>query len=91
MNYFWGVLIRTYREFEERVNTIGPTGRGAKSEQIRIAVNRRMGPVAISDIEADCPGISRDMIRLILRRLRDEGVIISNGLGRGAKWIRVKE
>jgi Fic family protein len=90
MNYFWGVLIRAYREFEERVGTIR-TGKGSKTEQIRMAVNRRIGPFAISDIESDCPGISRDMIRIVLRQLRDEKAIILQGKGRGAKWIRKRD
>jgi Fic family protein len=87
MNYFWGVLTRAYQEFEERVGKIR-TGKGSKTEQIRMAVNRRIGPFAISDIESDCPGISRDMIRLVLRQLRDEKAIFLQGKGRGAKWIR---
>jgi hypothetical protein len=47
-----------------------------------------VGPFAISDIETDCPHISRDMIKLVLRQLRDEGAIVVRGKGRGAKWIR---
>jgi len=87
MDYFWGVLLRSYREFGERVGTIR-TGRGAKTHVIRSAVARRLGPFAISDIAADCPGISRDMVRLVLRQLRDEGAIVVQGKGRGAKWIK---
>jgi len=90
MNYFWGVLIRAYQEFEERVGKIR-TGKGSKTEQIRMAVNRRIGPFAISDIESDCPGTSRDMIRIVLRQLRDEKAIILQGKGRGAKWIRKRD
>lgn len=90
MNYFWGVLLRAYWEFEDRVGTIR-TARGSKTEQIRKAVDRRIGPFAISDLESDCPGISRDMIRIVLRQLRDEGAILLQGKGRGAKWIRKKD
>jgi len=89
LTYFWGVLIKAYREFEERVGTI-KTGRGTKGDQIRQAIDRKLGPFSISDIEGDCPGISRDMVRVVLRQLRDEGVIKAQGKGRGAKWIRVK-
>lgn len=87
LNYFWGVLLRAYREFEERVGTIRTT-RGSKTEQVRRAVERRTGPFAISDLEIDCPRVSRDMIRRVLRQLRDEGVIAVQGKGRGAKWHR---
>ena len=89
LTYFWGVLLRAYREFEERVGTIR-TSRGSKTEQIRKAVERRIGPFAISDIERDCPGTSRDMIRLVLRQLKADGVIAPQGKGRGAKWITEK-
>lgn len=90
MNYFWGVLLRAYDEFEERVGTIRK-GRGAKTDQVRAAVERRIGPFSISDIEADCPGVSRDMIRIVLRRLKDEGAIVLQGKGRGARWIRARQ
>ncbi len=87
LNYFWGTLLRAYSEFEERVGTIAK-GKGSKTEIIRQTVNRRIGPFAISDIESDCPGISRDMVRLVLRQLRDEGIISSLGKGRAAKWLK---
>ena len=85
--YFWGTLLLAYRELEDRVGKIR-TGKGAKTAQVRMAVDRRAGPFAISEIESDCPGVSRDMIRLVLRQLRDEGMIVSQGKGRGARWIR---
>ncbi len=87
LNYFWGTLLRAYSEFEERVGTIAE-GKGTKTELIRQTVARRIGPFAISNIESDCPGISRDMVRLVLRQLRDEGFISSHGKGRGAKWLK---
>lgn len=90
LDYFWGVLLRAYREFEERVGTLS-MGRGSKTQQVREAVGRRVGTFAISDIEADCPGVSRDMVRVVLRQLRDEGVITPQGKGRGAHWIRRQE
>ena len=84
------MLLRAYREFEERVGTLS-LGRGSKTEQVREAVGRRLGPFSISDIEADCPGVSRDMVRVVLRQLRDEGAITPQGKGRGARWVRRQE
>ncbi len=85
LNYFWGALLRAYREFEERVGVI-TTSRGSKTELIRSAVNRKIAPFSIGDIESDCPGISRDMIRQVLRKMRDEGAITVSSRGRGALW-----
>ncbi|WP_068469570.1 Fic family protein [Candidatus Protochlamydia phocaeensis] len=86
MTYFWGVLLRAYGEFEARVGTL-KTGQGSKNAYIRQTVESMIGPFAISDIERACPAVSRDTIRLVLRQLRDESVIIPQGKGRGAKWI----
>jgi len=87
LNYFWGVLIRAYKEFEERVGMVA-SGRGSKTEQVRAAVERRIAPFAISDIESDCPGVSREMVRIVLNTLRDEGKIGLKGRGPGAKWFK---
>jgi len=88
MRYFWGVVLRAYREFEERVGTLR-TGRGSKADLVEDAINRRVGPFAISDIEGECPGVTRDWIRIVLRRMRDQGRIAPRGRGRGAKWVRL--
>jgi len=90
LNYFWGVLIRAYGEFEERVGEIR-VGKGSKTDMIRESVERKIGPFAISDIERECPGTSRDMVRVVLRQLRDKGKIMPLGSGRGAKWITKKD
>ena len=87
LNYFWGMMIRAYDEFEERVGTL-LSGKGSKTELVRQAVRRRHAPFSISDLEADCPGVSRDMVRHVLRQLRDEGVLEVHGRGPGARWSR---
>jgi Fic family protein len=85
--YFWGVVLRAYAEFEQRVGTL-TGGRGAKTALVEAAIARRITPFAISDLEDDCPGVSRDWIRMVLRRLRDEKRIVRRGRGRAAKWLR---
>ena len=88
LRYFWGMLLRAYKEYEERVGAI-TTGRGAKTKQVREATLRQIASFAISDLERLCPGVGRDLIRLVLRQLRDDGQIVSLGVGRAAKWRRV--
>jgi len=88
LDYFWGVLLRAYREFEERVGEVR-SGRGAKTEQVREAVLERNAPFSISDIEASCAGVSRDTVRLVLREMKKEGLIASTGKGRSAKWVKL--
>lgn len=86
LDYFWGALLRAYKEFEERVGTL-TRGRGAKGNRVRAEILKRSLPFSISEIEQACPGISRDMVRLVLRAMKTEGLIAPTGKGRGAKWI----
>lgn len=83
---FWGVILRAYKEFEDRVGKIR-TSKGSKTQQIVNLINRKITPFSISDLERELPGISRDMIRLVLRQLRDKQKISPIGKGRGAKWV----
>jgi Fic family protein len=85
LDYIWGVLIRGYREFEERVERL----QGSKTDQVREAVLRRAGAFGIAAIEADCPGVSRDMVRHVLRQMKSERLIAPTGVGRGARWRRI--
>ena len=87
ISYFWGVMLRAYREYEERVGTIR-RGRGAKADQVRQAVERKLGPFRAVDIEAECPGVSHEWVRRILREMRDEGRIEFRGKGPGARWVK---
>ena len=89
LDYFWGALLRAYKEFEERVGTI-ERGRGAKGDRVRAEILKRQLPFSISEIEGACPGISRDMVRVILRAMKAEGLITPNGKGRGAKWESIQ-
>ena len=87
MEYFWGILIKAYKEFEDRAIHIKETtsGKGSKTEQIKFSIRKQIGPFSIADIQRDCPSISRDMIRHVLRQLRDQGEIQSQGIGRNAQ------
>jgi Fic family protein len=87
LDYFWGALLRAYKEFEERVGTLS-RGRGAKGDRVRAEILKRNLPFSISEIEEACPGVSRDMVRLVLRAMKGEGLINPTGKGRGAKWVR---
>ena len=92
IEYFWGVIMRAYKEFEEKVNTMKNDANklSPKTEQIKLAIEKRFGEFSISDIERDCSSVSRDMIRNILRELRDKGEIKSTGIGRNAKWKKMR-
>ncbi|MBL8204743.1 MAG: Fic family protein [Blastocatellia bacterium] len=85
INYVLYIFKLAYKEFEERVDqTVSP--KGAKTALIENAIAVTTVPFTISDLERACPGVSRDMIRQVLRRLKEEGAVESLGRGPGAKW-----
>ena len=90
LNYFWGVLLAAFKEFEQRIGTVRK-GSGNKTQRVREAVMSHTQAFAISDLEAACPGVSRDMVRVVLRQMKEEGLIVSTGKGRGAKWEKAKQ
>jgi Fic family protein len=90
LDYFWGALLSAYKEFEERVGSI-ERGRGAKGDRVRAEISKRNLSFSISEIETACLGVSRDLVRLILRAMKTEGLIAPTGKGRGARWIGIQQ
>lgn len=86
LRYFYGVLIAAYKEFESRVGVFRKDT--SKTDRVKTFIDKAIMPFSITDIEKACPNVSRDMIRLVLRELRDQDKIYSTSKGRGAKWIK---
>lgn len=83
--YHLSVMRRAYREFEERLErTQSP--RGAKTELIENAVKAMTGDFTLKDLERACPGVSRDMVRRVLRELQRDERVECLGRGPGALW-----
>ncbi|MBI4170117.1 MAG: Fic family protein [Candidatus Aenigmarchaeota archaeon] len=89
INYLLHILKTAYQEFESRVGQM-KSPRGAKTELIEDAIASLNKEFAISDLEKACPGVSRDMIRIVMNRLRKEGQLKILGRGRDAKWAKLK-
>lgn len=85
MNFLLYVLTHACKEFEERVGRM-TSPRGAKTEMVEHAIETISGEFSITDVERLCPGVSRDMIRLLLRDLKAAGRIECLSRGPGAKW-----
>jgi hypothetical protein len=85
MNFLLYILTHACKEFEERVGRM-TSPRGAKTEMVEHAIETISGEFGITDLERRCPGVSRDMIRLLLRDLKAAGRIECLGRGPGAKW-----
>ncbi len=85
INYVLFILKTAYREFEGRAGQV-KSPRGAKTALIETAVEGFSGEFSLTDLERACPGVSRDMIRRVLRNLQKERLVACLGRGPGAMW-----
>jgi Fic family protein len=85
LSYFLAIVKRAYREFESRVGQVR-SPRGAKSALVEASIEALPGPFTLADIERASPGVSRDTIRQVFRRLQKKAVIECLGKGPGSMW-----
>ncbi|MGE0884278.1 MAG: Fic family protein [Blastocatellales bacterium] len=85
INFVLYILKQAYQEFESRVGqTASP--RGSKTEQIAAAIAAQPGDFTLQEILKACPGVSQDLIRKTLGKLRQAGELECKGRGPGAVW-----
>jgi len=85
IEYFLGVLLAAYKDFEERVGML-TVARGAKTEMVLGAIKNLPDGFRMADIERVCPNVTRDMIRVVLKKLKKEGKVWCEGAGAGSIW-----
>ncbi len=85
LNYFFSIVRRAYLEFEKRAEQ-SKMVRGAKTRLIQESIKRFVGSFTLSELESACPGVSRDMIKKVLKQLQKEKQVNSLGRGPGARW-----
>jgi hypothetical protein len=85
LGYFLGVIRRAYGIFAERAGQVrAPLG--AKTSLIRDAIGQFLGRFSIAEVEHACPGVSRDLIRRVLRQMQKDDAIECLSRGRSAVW-----
>lgn len=87
INFVLSILKAAYKEFAERVGAVAAP-RGAKRELVLAALARVPAECTIAELERACPGVSRDMIRTVLRERQAEGNLICVGRGPAARWVK---
>ncbi len=90
INYLLFILKHAYREFEDRVGKIS-SPRGAKTEFVTSAIDRALGAFRVADLQRQCPGVSVDMIRRVLKELRASAQVECLGRGQAAEWRKTKK
>jgi Fic family protein len=90
LEYFLGVMIfQAYKEFETRTVLVG-TGRGAKTEMIKQAVQSLPSRFKLSELHQTCPSISEPMLKVVLKQLIIEGRVRLTGKGRASVYEKIK-
>ncbi len=83
------ILKSAYKEFEERVGEV-KAPRGSKRERVLASItqllNRQGGGFTISELEQSCHGVSRDMVRRVLREQQAADALMCHGRGLAAQW-----
>ena len=91
INYFLSIMKAAYRDFIERVGEV-KAPRGEKRETVVNGINQLLaryeGQFKIGELEQVCPGVSRDMVRHVLREQQEMGNIACAGRGTGASWSK---
>ena len=89
LDYFLGILLAAYQEFEDRVGLIR-NKKGNKSYRVEQAVKGTLGIFEKEDIRKACPDISESTINRVFSKLKEEEVIEVLGKGRNAEWRRLE-
>lgn len=91
INYVLSIMKSAYRDFVERVGEI-KAPRGEKREQVlqglEHLLSRPVRSFRMRELEQLCPGVSRDMVRHVLREQQDAGAVTCAGRGAGALWSK---
>ncbi len=85
--FLLGTIRAACRELEQRAGLV-KRRRGVKRALIEQAIANFSGRFTVADIERVCPGVSRDMVRRVLRDLRAAGRVSCRGRGPGAPWVK---
>ena len=87
INYLLFTLKNVYKEFESRfADTSAP--RGEKTAAVIGAINSFESPFTVRQLERQCPGVSRELIRKVMKQHSD--CLQSTGRGPAAMWMRIK-
>ena len=88
LEYFLGVIIKAYKELEDRVGCIENT-KGSKSIRIEMAIEGKLGYFTKNEIRIICPDVGEATINRVFERLKVDGKIEVVGKGRNSKWKKL--
>ncbi len=90
INYLLYILKLAYQEFETRVGQV-KSPRGEKTDLVIQAIKATSDTFRIAEIQKQCPGVSVDMIRRVLKGLKAQGAVECLGRGQSAGWRKTSK
>ena len=88
INYILSIIRIAYREFEERLGHL-QSPRGEKTTLVLRAIDKAPGPFRIAELRDQCPNVSVDMIRRVLKDLRAKNRVECMGRGQALNGVRL--
>ncbi len=85
LEYFLGVILKAYKELEDRVGYVTNT-KGGKGERVERAIEGKIGYFTKDEIRNVCPDIAEATINRAFDKLKSQGKIEVVGKGRNSKW-----
>lgn len=86
IKYFLGIILSCYRDLEDRLGSVDR--KGTPYEIVRKAVENTFGEFTKTQILERCPSIGSSSVESALKRLKEEGYILSQGRGRSTTYVR---
>lgn len=80
IQYLLGTILAAYRDFQDRVNIVGK--KMSAREMVEKAAHSKIGKFTKADIVELCPEISKGSVEQTLKKLRDEGKLKKEGVGK---------
>ncbi len=90
INYILSIIKMAYKEFEERLGRL-QSPKGEKTALVINAIDKAIGPFRIAELQNACLNVSVDMIRKVLKNLREKNQVECIGRGQNAQWRKTRQ
>ncbi len=89
-SYVLSIIKMAYREFEQRLARL-QSPRGEKTSLILHAIDTTLGSFSVAELQNKCPNVSVDMVRRVLKSLREKDQVECLGRGQKARWQKTAD
>lgn len=89
IKYMLGIILKCYREFEERVTISDKNGKKSTSlDIVKTYVQSTIGTFTKKDAMENCPSLGSSSVEAALKKLVEDKTILRKGKGRNSHYVR---